>query len=151
MRPGVTIRPPTSRLLVSEPALRPGPSAATLPAAKATSSRSSIDCEGSITRPPRRIRSYAMLCQVLDRHFLGQKLAHREDAHQGRHHEDGMADDHGDKRSRNVRFAKEDEKRETGDDRRHEEGEEDHELHRFAGERSAAAIVNGKENAKHHR
>src|SRR5215471_2094677 len=51
------MRPATSRTSVPGPALSSPPIAATLPPANATSATASSFCDGSITRPPRRIRS----------------------------------------------------------------------------------------------
>src|SRR5881396_1290665 len=57
MRPGVTMRPFTSRISVCASGLRSRPTPTTLPPAKATSVTESKPCEGSMTRPPLRIVS----------------------------------------------------------------------------------------------
>src|SRR5438067_758670 len=54
------MEPATSRTSVCESAFGPVPTWITLPFANATSVRASSFCEGSITRPPRRIRSMVM-------------------------------------------------------------------------------------------
>src|SRR5271154_5808928 len=59
MRPGVTMRPDTSRTWAPSSSRR-WPTAATFPPAKATSVTRSRFCEGSMTRPLRRMRSKAM-------------------------------------------------------------------------------------------
>ncbi|MGY4311785.1 hypothetical protein ACVWW1_001088 [Bradyrhizobium sp. JR3.5] len=61
MIPGETISPETSRTSVAGSAFSSRPTAATLPAAKATSVTASSFCDGSITRPPRRIKSKGII------------------------------------------------------------------------------------------
>src|SRR5215468_10818393 len=52
--------PDRSRTAVPASAFNPGPILDTLPAEKPISITSSSFCEGSMTRPPRRIRSYVI-------------------------------------------------------------------------------------------
>jgi len=59
MRPGTTILPATSRTSCAAASLC-GPTLATLPPEKATSAIASMFCDGSMTRPFRKIRSYVM-------------------------------------------------------------------------------------------
>ena len=58
IRPGVTTLPRTSRTSVPGPAASCSPMAATTPPEKCTSATRSMPCDGSITRAPRRIRSW---------------------------------------------------------------------------------------------
>src|ERR1700675_5163415 len=66
MRPGVTMVPDTSRTSVPGSTLSSFPTMTTLPAAKATSVKASSFWEGSITRPPRRTKSKAIVISECD-------------------------------------------------------------------------------------
>ena len=62
-----------------------------------------------------------------------------------------MSDDHGQERTGYVGLAKENQEREADHDRRHQERQEDHELHELAAGRGSIAVVNGEQDAEHHR
>src|SRR5215510_6805925 len=77
MRPGVTILPVTSRTLLPE---RLAPIAATLPPAKAMSVTLSSPCDGSMTRPPFKTRSFIVLLSHLAHGFRQRPRARQPNA-----------------------------------------------------------------------
>src|SRR5215475_6574259 len=72
MRPGVTIWPDTSSTSVPAPAASSGPIAATLPPVKPISATASRCCDGSMIRPPLRMRLMALLLTLTTSGRIGR-------------------------------------------------------------------------------
>src|SRR5258705_5412905 len=77
MRPGVTMRPLTSRTSPLGPGARRAPISWTRPLAKAMSATRSMFWLGSMMRPPLSTRSAMLLCllRVLEFEWFGQRDA----------------------------------------------------------------------------